>query len=290
MHDPQPASQQRLQLGQHIVSIAESADTRLGLVASAFRYALSQECRCIYVGDRIGARALSDHLTRQGCDVSRASARGQFQCLAPNEVYTRGGHFDVERVLDDLCDSIDKARRDGFAGLYAAGDAAWIWQGIPGVDRFLEYEYRVNLVEDRDSVLLVCLYDGRRTSSWFESELLKCHPFFHDGGQVADSPDFIPGPVELADVPLLEDLEPPADSLPCQLISELLSAYVDGELLERRREEVARHLTACRRCLSVVEAYRELKRAASTARVRPPVPDGLWDTVRSQFGKDSTHN
>lgn len=290
MDDSQPASRQPLQLGQHIVSIAENVGIQLDLLASAFRSALSQECRCVYIGDQVASPDFLEALAARGCGLGPASEAGQFQGLAPDEVYTRGGHFDAERVLGGLCDSINAARSDGFAGLCAAGDAAWIWQGVPGVERFLEYEYRVNLIEDRGSVLLICLYDGRRTSSWFESELLKCHPFFHNGGPVANSAEFIPGPVELPDVPLLEDLEPRADSLPCEFLSELLSAYVDGELLNRRAEELARHVASCRHCASSVEAYRELKRAATAARAHPPLPAGLWDTICSQFGEDSADN
>jgi hypothetical protein len=280
------ASPQPLHLGQHVLSITDDKGSQLDLLASAFRDALSEGCQCVYIGDQVAGTAFVDSFAARGCDLSEPSRTGQFRGLSPDQVYTRDGRFDVERVLQGLWDAIEVARRDGFAGLFAAGEAAWIWQGIPGVDRFLEYEHGINLIENRDSAVLICLYDSRRTSPWLESELLKCHPTVHDGSQVTGSAQFIPGPVELADVPLLEELEPPADSLSCGTLSELLSSYADGELLDRRADEVARHLATCSRCASAVEGYRQMKRAASAIGRPAAVPDGLWDRVRAQLDED----
>ena len=80
-------------------------------------------------------------------------------------------------------------------------------------------------------------------------------------------------------MPLAEELEPPADTVPCSLLAEVLSAYVDGELAPRRGREIERHLVACGECRARVEALLILKQRLGTVRTPSAAPEGFWDDV-----------
>ena len=71
----------------------------------------------------------------------------------------------------------------------------------------------------------------------------------------------------------------------CRAVGHRLQSYLDGELDDRRRDEIAAHLDACRACGLELSTYREVKE--SLARERPPVAVDVLDRLRS-FGAELT--
>jgi len=61
---------------------------------------------------------------------------------------------------------------------------------------------------------------------------------------------------------------------------EALSAWLDGELPAREREELERHLASCDRCAGSVEALRAIVAAAGSLEERGPERD-LWPEVEA---------
>lgn len=73
-------------------------------------------------------------------------------------------------------------------------------------------------------------------------------------------------------------LRPPRE---CRAVGRRLQAYLDGEIDDRRRDEIAAHLDACRDCGLELATYHEVK--ASLARERLPVADDALERLR-RFG------
>ena len=270
-------------LGRHTVSLTEQADDRFDLLAPLFRAALAQGCRCVFIGHRTTPPMLRDALARRGCDIAEALACGQFRFLTADETYLQGGCFDADRTLDLLAQAAGSARTDGCGGLCASGEITWLHQQTPGVDRWLEYEYRINELEALPQVGVTCLYDTSTLPAWLAPELKKVHPFIHTNRTITVNAGFVSGPAHAAEVPLAEDLEPAADELPCAQLALLLSAHVDGQLIRRRRDEVARHLRACDACAQQMESYRALKANLASLRTPARVGPGFWDAVRTRL-------
>jgi len=273
-------------LGQHIASFAADADAQLDLLAPTFHAALAQDCRAVLVVDSTPPATFVEGLAQRGCDVEPALKTGQFSLLTSEETYIRGGYFDPERQLAMWAEAIADARKAGFTGLCASGETTWLGRAVPGVDRWLEYELRVNLLEELDFAGLVCLYREGALPEWAEAELTKSHPLIHRNGQLLPSDAFVAGTEHLADVPLLEDLEPPADQLRCETLALLLSADADSELHPRRRAEIAVHLEQCPTCAEVAAGNRRLKQALSRLRAPEAPPEGFWEEVSRRFARD----
>ncbi len=288
MQGSQRPPYQHPQLGQHIVSIADDPSTQLDLLALAFHTALSHDCQCVYAADRLSGRDLVNMLAARGCDLSRALETGQFRSFTWEEVYAPSGRFDPEWLIAELHDAIEAARANGFAGLCAAGEAGWLWrERVPGADRILEYEHRVNLLDNAHYAAVICLYDAGLVRGWLEAELLKSHPLVHKGNQIQASPLFVSDHGSPADVPLVEELEPPADELPCEMLSELISAYADRELLGRRADELVRHLATCDRCVKALAGHLDVKRTLASTRRPATVPPALWRRVQQRLDDDT---
>jgi hypothetical protein len=256
------------------------------LLAEAFGAALSQECRCLLIADQTPPRSFVKALGERGCDIASALETGQFVLLTADETYLQGGLFEPDRQLALWDDAIGAARKDGFAGLCASGEVTWFPRGVRGADRWLEYEYRLNFIEDRDFAGIICLYGARGgLPDSVETELIRSHPLLHVEGEMEVSKAYVGDGKRVADVPLAEELEPPADQLPCALLAELLSADADDELQPRRRDEIARHLANCPRCARAAARHADLKKALSGLRVGSDAPEGFWDRARRQLGK-----
>jgi predicted anti-sigma-YlaC factor YlaD len=66
----------------------------------------------------------------------------------------------------------------------------------------------------------------------------------------------------------------------CEETRELLSDYVEGELDERLRRRVARHLRMCRRCRAVWQALiATMEGLRALGAVQPPPQPALADSV-----------
>jgi len=71
----------------------------------------------------------------------------------------------------------------------------------------------------------------------------------------------------------------------CRAVGRRLQSYLDGELDDRRRDDIAAHLEACRDCGLELTTYRAVKE--SLARERPPAAVDVLDRLRS-FGEQLT--
>jgi mycothiol system anti-sigma-R factor len=72
--------------------------------------------------------------------------------------------------------------------------------------------------------------------------------------------------------------DPPAGFVSCDETIERLYYYLDGELTEQRRIEIARHLDLCGPCVGAYGFETELRKLVAN-RCQDHVPDALRDRV-----------
>src|SRR5262245_48709411 len=85
---------------------------------------LTKNYRCLYLGSPDTLTMVRDALTQRGVDTGAAVSRGALE-FSSDRSHLVGGRFDPRAMVDGLCDAIDNAVRDGFAGLCATGDMRW---------------------------------------------------------------------------------------------------------------------------------------------------------------------
>jgi hypothetical protein len=79
-----------------------------------------------------------------------------------DQAHLQDGHFDSERMLKMLNESIEKALDDGFAGLRTCGDMSWLADTPPGAHQVIEYEAVLNQLFRNVHGLGMCQYDRKR--------------------------------------------------------------------------------------------------------------------------------
>lgn len=74
----------------------------------------------------------------------------------------------------------------------------------------------------------------------------------------------------------------------CKSISELLAAYLDGELMSKEREQIEAHLSACPRCRRELEALataqKGLRQALKEMAAQATPPAESWDRIKQRAG------
>ena len=96
----------------------------------------------------------------------------------------------------------------------------------------------------------------------------------HDGDGVAGH-DTVPGAPEA-----------PAGFVSCDETIERLYVYLDGELTEQRRIEIARHLDLCGPCVGAFGFEAELRKLVAN-RCQDHVPDALRERVARALREES---
>ena len=117
----------------HLCLIYQDDAEMLAALVPFFRNGLDRGERCIYIGDSPPVAERFAALVRDGLVV-----------MDTRDAYLRDGSFDLDRMLSLFRETVAGVRRDGRAMLRVAGEAAWMLTGAPGVERFFEYESRVN--------------------------------------------------------------------------------------------------------------------------------------------------
>jgi len=123
-------------------------------------------------------------------DVPEEEKQGHFSVSSTEQTYHPDGVFDPEKMLTNLhafyADSIDK----GFPGARVSGEMHWALEHLPGAERLIEYEAKVNLALKKSPVTAICQYDTNLFDGATIMEVLRVHPLVITHGQVVRNPFF----------------------------------------------------------------------------------------------------
>ncbi|GAA2408334.1 hypothetical protein GCM10010420_40770 [Streptomyces glaucosporus] len=116
--------------------------------------------RVVYFADTAAPETVVERLGRAGVDAAAAVDRGRLVVRRSGDSYLRRLPFDPDRMVaawDRVCATAHGA---GYTGVWAVGEMSWCARGIPGAERLLEYELRLNEeVFTRLPLTALCLYD-----------------------------------------------------------------------------------------------------------------------------------
>ncbi|MCX5799028.1 MAG: MEDS domain-containing protein, partial [Proteobacteria bacterium] len=126
--------------------------------------------KCIYVVDAHTAKEVQQYLKQEGIDVTKAEKSGQLTILHESEAYTKEGSFDPDRMIQFLISETRKAISEGYPALRVTGEMTWMLKGLPGSEKIIEYEAKLNRdLFPKYPCLAICQYDRRK----FDPEIIK---------------------------------------------------------------------------------------------------------------------
>ncbi len=175
----------RLQLGDHVRAFVEDADERLELMAQTVTTGLDAGDRVMVFTAALPPLGVLAGLEARGLAVGAAARSGQVRVLSAQEAYLPAGRFEPPRMLDSLAGHIERATKDGFAGLRLVGDMTWALDESAGVEQLAGYEAQVNQLYMDGRALGVCLYDRHAFSDDLLRQVAYAHPAMTSAGAEA---------------------------------------------------------------------------------------------------------
>ena len=150
-------------------------------------------------GDRafhlVDPRHRAEHLNRlqhEGIDVSRTEGTGQLEVVHWQEAYLKEDRFDQHRMIADLQEGLDPAKREPDQLVRAVGNMEWALEDLPGTDDLLEYETRLNLLLHGSHDPVICCYDLSRFDAGMVIDIMRTHPMVIIGGILQENPFYVP--------------------------------------------------------------------------------------------------
>ena|GEM_PF-1364303 len=182
--------------GDHLCCIYETEEEHRALVTPFLRKGLELGQKVMYVVDAHTAETILDYLEDDGVDVKQSLECGQLLILTQNESYMRNGLFSPDNMINLLRSETEKVLAEGYTALRVTGEMTWALHGLPGSERLIEYEIKLNNFFPGSKCLAICQYDKRRFSPTILMDVLHTHPIAVLGTKVYDNPFYIP-PAEM---------------------------------------------------------------------------------------------
>ncbi len=186
-HSRPPRTIAELARGDHACCLYQTEEERRAVLTPFLRQGLERGEKVLYIVDTHTAEDILSHLRDDGLDVEPYLAHGQLSIVSRDETYVQEGFFDPDRMMALLRAETEQALVDGYQALRVTGEMSWALRRLPGSERLIEYETRVNEVFRGGSCLAICQYDRRAFSAALLLDVLCTHPIVIVGTEVYDN-------------------------------------------------------------------------------------------------------
>jgi PAS domain S-box-containing protein len=181
-----------LKPGDHLCILYETDDEHKALITPYLIYGLENNEKVLYIVDARSAETVLNYLRDDNFDVNPYLESGQLMMLTVNESYMKGGIFDPDGMIRMLTDETNKALAEGYTALRVTGEMSWALKGLPGSDRLIEYETKLNEFFPNNKALAICQYDCRVFEPEILLEILTTHPIAILGTEIYENFYYIP--------------------------------------------------------------------------------------------------
>ena len=147
--------------GTHMCHIFSDEEEQGDVISRYIASGLAEGEQACYFADTMSVDATRARLAVLGVPVP-AAEDGRLLVAPAVDMYCPDGTFVPDRMLANFPLVYNAGREAGFAGVRATGEMTWACRGLPGSERLIEYESRINTVVREYPLTAVCQYDARR--------------------------------------------------------------------------------------------------------------------------------
>jgi len=183
--------EEKFPAGTHMCLIFSNEEERARVIAGYLQSGISQGEKVAYFANERSPDEVRSWLWDSGVRNLPESGSLNFSAASAESTYYPHGHFAPEEMLANLKIFYQQARHEDFPGARVTGEMDWALKGIPGSERLMEYESRVNTLLVDHPVNAICQYDARKFDGATILECLKVHPYMVVRGQIVQNPFFL---------------------------------------------------------------------------------------------------
>ena len=181
-----------LKPGDHLCQIYETEEEHRNLLTPYLIQGLRNNEKVFYIVDTHTAEVILEYLNSEGFNPNPYLDSGQFSIITRNEAYVKEGNFDPDHMIELLRSETEKAIKEGYGALRVTGEMTWALRGLPGSEKLIEYEAKLNDFFPGSKALAICQYDRNQFSPEILLNILKTHPIAVIGTEICDNPFYVP--------------------------------------------------------------------------------------------------
>lgn len=168
----------------HVCCLYEAEEEHQAVLTPFLRQGLERGEKLLYIVDEHSAETVLQYLRDDGVVVEPYLASGQLCLVTSNDAYLRDETFDPSEMIAMLRRETERALAEGYPALRVTGEMTWSLQRLPGSERLIEYESRLNVFLPGSKCLALCQYDRRRFPPDILLSVLTTHPVIAVGAVV----------------------------------------------------------------------------------------------------------
>jgi hypothetical protein len=182
----------QLKPGDHLCCIYETEEEYRAVLVPFLRQGLEQGEKVIYIVDARTAEVVLSYLQDAGLDINPYLSMGQLGILTAGEAYIKDGVFSPDGMIALIQTETERALAEGYPALRITGEMTWALRHLPGSDRLIEYESKLNKFLPGSRCLAICQYDRRRFDPDILLRVLSTHPIAVIGTEAYDNFYYMP--------------------------------------------------------------------------------------------------
>jgi PAS domain S-box-containing protein len=178
--------------GDHLCVLYETEQQQQELLTSFIRSGLEQGQKVLYIVDSHTADVILAYLEKVGMKTAGYMDSGQLSILTLEGSYLREGSFDPDAMIGLLQREERRALEEGYSALRVTGEMTWVLRGLPGSERFIEYEAKLNDYFPGSRALALCQYDRWAFDARLLLDVVVAHPIVVLGTEIYDNFYYVP--------------------------------------------------------------------------------------------------
>ncbi len=177
--------------GTHMCLIYSDENERLDLIYKFLEAGIKAGEKTVYLGDTITPEVLEGQHSKQGIRVAEKEYGNQLNFLNAEEAYCSKGKFDPETMFENFKKLYLESKEEGYPNIRVSGETSWVLKGIPGTERLIEYEAKINDLFSEFPITGVCQYNANHFDGATILDVLKVHPHMIVNGQIIQNPYYL---------------------------------------------------------------------------------------------------
>jgi PAS domain S-box-containing protein len=181
-----------MQLGAHLCCIYRSAEEQLAAVVPFMQFGLERNEKCIYIIDESNKNEVIDAFKRSKVKIEEYIKTKKFEFFTKEDAYLKEGNFDPDRMIELLKQKEKESLKEGFQGLRVTGEMTWVFTKVPGVEKLIEYESKLNYFLPGSRCVAFCQYHETKFKADVLLDVIHTHPEVMIYDRLCFNPYFIP--------------------------------------------------------------------------------------------------
>ncbi|MGM0510872.1 MAG: MEDS domain-containing protein, partial [Thermoplasmatota archaeon] len=164
------------ELGTHMCCIYRNKEEQLSALSSFVSLGIEKNEKCLYIVDDRTKEEVIETFKRTGLDVEKFIETNQFEFMTKSDSYLKDGYFDPDEMIELIKEAQKQALEEGYDGLRLTGEMTWVFSDVPGVERLMEYETKLNEFLPEQKVIAMCQYNEKKFTPETLVDVLNTHP------------------------------------------------------------------------------------------------------------------